>query len=54
VSSQIGISATAARHYLTDDTIADLAPTMVISLADETPGADVIESARTAAVLVCA
>jgi len=50
VSSQMGISPTAARRYLTDDALADLARTMVISLADETPGADVIESARTAAV----
>ena len=50
VSSQMGISPTAARRYLTDDVIADLARTMVISLADETPGADVTQSARTAAV----
>ena len=50
VSSQMDISATAARRYLTDDVLADLARTMVFSLADETPGADVIESARTAAV----
>ena len=50
VSSQMGISPAAARRYLTDDALADLARTLVISLADETPGADVIESARTAAV----
>jgi hypothetical protein len=50
VSSQMGISPTAARCYLTDDALADLARTMVVSVADETPGADVIESARTAAV----
>jgi hypothetical protein len=50
VSSQMAISATAARRYLTDDVLADLARTMVFTLADETPGADVIESARTAAV----
>jgi hypothetical protein len=50
VSSQMGISPAAARRYLTDDAVADLARTLVISLADETPGADVIESARTAAV----
>ncbi len=50
VSSQTGISPTAARRYLTDDALADLARTMVISVADETPGADVTESARTAAV----
>lgn len=50
VSSQMGISPTAARRYLTDDAIADLARVMVISVADETPGADVTESARTAAL----
>jgi len=50
VSSQMDISATAARRYLNDDVLADLARTMVFSLAEETPGADVIESARTAAV----
>src|SRR6478672_4360645 len=42
VFSQLGISRTAARRYLTDDALADLARAMVISLADETPGADVI------------
>ena len=50
VSSEMDISPTAARRYLTDDTLADLARAMVISLADETPGADVIQSPRTAAV----
>src|SRR5665811_2620201 len=46
----MGISPAAARRYLTDDALADLARTMAFSVADETPGADVIESARTAAV----
>ena len=50
VSSQMGIAPAAARRYLTDDAVADLARTLVISVADETPGADVTESARTAAV----
>ena len=50
VSSHMDISPAAARRYLTDDALADLARAMVISLADETPGADVTESARTAAV----
>ena len=50
VSAQMGISPTAARRYLTDDTLADLARAMVISVADETPGADVTESPRTAAI----
>lgn len=50
VSAQAGISPTAARRYLTDDALTDLARTMVVTLAEETPGADVIASARTAAV----
>lgn len=50
VSSQVRISPTAARRHLADGALADLARTMVVSLADETPGADVIESPRTAAV----
>ena len=50
VSSEMDISPTAARRYLTDDTLADLARAMVIAVADETPGADVIQSPRTAAV----
>ena len=52
VSSEMDISPTAARRYLTDDTLADLARAMVIAVADETPGADVIQSPRTAAVPV--
>jgi len=50
VSAQAGISPTAARRYLTDDALTDLARTMVVTLAEETPGADVIAAARTAAV----
>ena len=50
VSTQTGISPAAARRYLTDDALADLARTLVISVADETPGADVTASARTAAI----
>ncbi len=50
VSAQAGISPTAARRYLTDDALTDLARTMVVTLAEEMPGADVIASARTAAV----
>jgi hypothetical protein len=52
VSSQLRISPTTARRYLTDDAMTSLARTMVISVADETPGADILESARTAAVPV--
>ncbi|TCO15677.1 hypothetical protein EV652_12150 [Kribbella steppae] len=42
-----GYLPTAARRYLTDDALADLARTMVVGFADETPGADVIEHVRT-------
>lgn len=52
VSAQMRVSLAAARRYLTDDALASLAATMVVSLADETPGAHVLESARTAAVPV--
>ena len=52
VSAQMRISPAAARRYLTDDALTSLAQTMALSLADETPGADVIESARTASVPV--
>lgn len=50
VCAQLGISPAAARRYLSDDTFADLARTMAFSVADETPGADVTQSPRTAAV----
>jgi hypothetical protein len=50
MSAQMGISPTAARCYLTDDALADLARATVNSVADETPAADVAESDRTAAV----
>jgi hypothetical protein len=50
VSSQMGISPAAAGRYLTDDAVTDLARTMAFSVADETPGADVIGAPRTAAV----
>ena len=50
VSSQMGVSPTAGRRYLTDDALVDLARSMAFSVVDETPGADVIDSPRTAAV----
>ena len=50
VSSQTGISPAAARHYLTIDAVRELARTMAFSFVDETPGADVIDAPRTAAV----
>ncbi len=46
VSSQMRISPAAARRYLANDELVGLARTMVISFADETPGADVIEAPR--------
>jgi hypothetical protein len=52
VSSQMRISPAAARHYLTDDALRDLARTMVLSVADEAPGADVLAAARSSAVPV--
>lgn len=52
VSSQMGISPAAAKRNLTDDALTDLARTMAFSVADETPGAGVLGSARTAAVPV--
>lgn len=48
----MGISPAAAKRYLTDDALTDLARTMAFSVADETPGAGVLGSARTAAVPV--
>lgn len=50
VSSQIGISPTAARRYLTDEAVADLAATLAFAVVEETPGADMLASPRTAAV----
>ena len=42
VASQMGTSRTTARRYLTDDAVRQLARTLVFSLADETPGADIL------------
>jgi hypothetical protein len=52
VATHMRISPAAARRYLTDDAVRDLARTMVVSVADEAPGADVLASPRTAAVPV--
>jgi hypothetical protein len=54
VASQPGVTPAAARRYLTDDALRDLARTMVISVADETPGADILAAARSATVPVAA
>jgi hypothetical protein len=50
ISSQAGISPAAARGYLTDDALTSLAQTMAFSFVEETPGADILEAPRTAAV----
>jgi hypothetical protein len=54
VASQTGVTPAAACRYLTDDALRDLARTMVISVADETPGADILAAARSATVPVAA
>lgn len=46
------ISPAAARRYLTDDAVTGLAQTMAMSVAEETPGADLLDAARTAALPV--
>jgi hypothetical protein len=50
IASQARISPSAARGYLTDDALTSLAQTMAFSFAEETPGADILEAPRTAAV----
>lgn len=50
VAYQMRIEPRSARRYLTDDALTTLAREMVFTFADETPGADVLEAPRTAAV----
>lgn len=50
VSTHMRITPVSARRYLTDDALRELAQTMVVSVADEAPGADVLASPRTAAL----
>jgi len=50
VATNMRISPATARRYLTDDALRDLARTMVVTVADEAPGADVLASARTSAL----
>jgi hypothetical protein len=50
VSSQTGISPAAARRYLTDEAVQGLAHTMAFAVVQETPGADILDAPRTAAV----
>jgi len=52
LSTELGISPVAARKYLGDDTLRDLAYTMAFAFADETPGADLLTAPRTVAVPV--
>lgn len=52
VAAQLGVSAAAAQRHLTDDVVLSLAQTMVVSFANETPGADVLEAPRSAALPV--
>lgn len=52
VAAHMGITPAAARRYLTDDAVRDLARTVVVTFADEAPGAGVLASPRTAAVPV--
>jgi hypothetical protein len=52
VAAQMRVTAATARRYLTDEAMRDLARTLVVTIADEAPGADVLASPRTAAVPV--
>ncbi len=52
VATQMRVTPATARRYLTDEALRDLARTVVVSVADEAPGADVLASPRTAAVPV--
>jgi predicted AAA+ superfamily ATPase len=52
VASQMRVSPTTARAYLTDDAISGLAQSMAFSLVEETPGADLFSAPRDAALPV--
>jgi hypothetical protein len=52
VASQMRITKASARPYLTDEAVKGLAHTIAFSVAEEAPGADVLESPRTAALPV--
>jgi hypothetical protein len=52
VAAHMRVTPATARRYLTDDTVRDLARTVVVTVADEAPGADVLASPRTASVPV--
>jgi hypothetical protein len=50
VARNMRITPASARRYLTDEAVRELAQTMVVSIADEAPGADVLTSPRTSAL----
>jgi hypothetical protein len=50
ISSQAGVSPTTARGYLTDNALTSLAQAMAFSFVEETPGANILDAPRTAAV----
>lgn len=52
VAAHLHVTPATARRYLTDETVRDLARTVVVTVADEAPGADVLASPRTACVPV--
>jgi len=52
VAALMRVTPATARRYLTDEAVRDLARTVVVTVADESPGADVLASPRTAAVPV--
>jgi len=52
VAAHMRVTPATARRYLTDEAVRDLARTVVVTVADEAPGADVLASPRTAAVPV--
>jgi len=52
VATSMRVTPATAQRYLTDDAVRDLARTVVVTVADEAPGADVLASPRTAAVPV--
>jgi hypothetical protein len=50
VATHMRITLATARRYLTDDALRDLARTMVVTVADEAPGADLLASPRASAL----
>jgi hypothetical protein len=52
IAQNMRVTPLTARRYLTDEAVRDLAKTMVVSIADEAPGSDVLTSPRSAALPV--